>query len=345
MVTLTNILFAAAPTLDNFIGKMIYALYEAIGNFGWTVVVFTLILKTVLLPLDIWQKRATVKNNRIMKKMKPQLAKLQKQYANDRQTYGAKQMELYKKEGYSLFGACLPMLATIVIFFVVFSGFNATVKYKNELVTYNLAEAYNELSQEYGGTIPEEVKSETLLEVYNENLEGWLWIKNVYRPDAFFNMVPTYKQYSGTGIGQMRASMPDNFNETGDYNTLLGPVMEEYNMESPLDFKNWNGYLILPILAIGLNMLSMVFMKNSQPEQPVQMGPDGQPMNNAATMKMMQYIMPLMMGVFAVLYSAAFTIYMFVSALFSVIFNLIFNLINSKVEKKLEQAALPSHRR
>ena len=254
MVTITNFLFAAAPTLDNFIGKMIYALYEAIGSFGWTVVVFTLILKTILLPLDIWQKRATVKNNRIMKKMKPQLEKLQKQYANDRQTYSAKQMELYKKEGYSLFGACLPMLLTIVIFFIVFGGFNATVKYKNEMVTYNLAEAYNDGA-----------RGDDLVAVYNENLEGWLWIKNVYRPDAPFNVVPTYKQYSGTGIGQMRASMPDNFNETGDYDTLLGPVMEEYNMNNLLDFKNWNGYLILPILAIILNLLSMVFMKNTQP--------------------------------------------------------------------------------
>ena len=122
-------------------------------------------------------------------------------------------------------------------------------------------------------------------------------------------------------------------------------VMEEYNMNNFLDFKNWNGYLILPILAIILNLLSMVFMKNTQPEQPTQLGPDGQPMNNAASMKMMQYMMPIMMGVFAVLYSAAFTIYMFMSALFSVIFNLIFNTINNKVEKKLEQAALPSHRR
>ena len=49
-----NILTANAPELTNFIGKFIYIMYNAIGNFGWTVVVFTIILKVILSPLDFW---------------------------------------------------------------------------------------------------------------------------------------------------------------------------------------------------------------------------------------------------------------------------------------------------
>ena len=58
-----NILTANAPELTNLIGKFIYIMYNAIGNFGWTVVVFTIILKVILSPLDFWQKHVTRKNN------------------------------------------------------------------------------------------------------------------------------------------------------------------------------------------------------------------------------------------------------------------------------------------
>ena len=57
MVNLTQVLISSAPVLSNWIGKLIYLLYQGIGNFGWTVVVFTICLKVILSPLDIWQKR------------------------------------------------------------------------------------------------------------------------------------------------------------------------------------------------------------------------------------------------------------------------------------------------
>ena len=59
-----------------------------------------------------------------MEKMRPQLEKLQKQYANDQNTYNAKMMEMYKKNGYSMLGACLPMIVTLVIFMIVLGAFS-----------------------------------------------------------------------------------------------------------------------------------------------------------------------------------------------------------------------------
>ncbi len=335
MVTLVNTLISEAPVLDNFVGKLIHLLYGLFNNFGWTVVVFTLILKTVLLPLDIWQKKVTVKNNKVMKRMQPQLEKLQKQYQGNREMYSAKQMELYKKEGYSIFGSCLPMIFTLVVFIVVFNGFYKTVKYQNEVITYELAEMYNDGA-----------RGEELADFYGTKLESWLWIRNVYMPDTLWaDTVPSYTQYSGSKLGQLRAEFPSNFNELGDYNTLVGPAMDRYNKKDWKDFGKANGLLILPILAIILNFLTSAMMKNSQPVQPAQMGPDGNPVNNQASMKMLQYTMPLMIGVFSLFYSSAFTIYLFVSALYTGIFNLIFNTFNTRAEKKEEEKSALSYRR
>ena len=54
---------------------------------------------------------------------------------------------------------------------------------------------------------------------------------------------------------------------------------------------------------------------------------------------MMQYFMPIMIGVFALLYSGAFTIYMFVSSLMAILFQLTFNIIGYLVDLKRGEAA------
>ena len=108
----------------NWIGKIIQWLIEGVGLVGIGVIVFTLILKTVVLPLDVFSRVKTKKQALMMEKMRPQMEKLQKQYANDKQMYNQKVMELQKQNGFSMLGACLPMIVSLVIFMVVFSAFS-----------------------------------------------------------------------------------------------------------------------------------------------------------------------------------------------------------------------------
>ena len=107
----------------NWIGKLISWLFDIFsgvsGGVIIGVVVFTLCLKTIVLPLDIYSKVKTKKQSLIMEKMRPQMEKLQKQYANDKTMYSQKVMELQKQNGYSPLGACLPMIVSLVIFIVV----------------------------------------------------------------------------------------------------------------------------------------------------------------------------------------------------------------------------------
>ena len=91
--------------------------YVAIG-----ILIFSLILKIIPLPLDIYSRTATKKNNLKMEKMRPELEKLQKQYANNKELYSQKMMALYKKEGYSAFATCLPSILSIVFFINKSSG-------------------------------------------------------------------------------------------------------------------------------------------------------------------------------------------------------------------------------
>ncbi len=133
----------------NWIGQIIRWLIESIGIVAVGIIVFTLILKTIVLPLDIYSRIKTKKQALVMEEMRPQMEKLQKQYANDKQMYNQKVAELQKKSGASMFGACLPMIVSLVIFMVVFSAFSTYSQYAN-LENYNgMVRAYNAAVEKY----------------------------------------------------------------------------------------------------------------------------------------------------------------------------------------------------
>lgn len=133
----------------NWIGEIIKFLVEGIGITAVGVIIFTLILKMIVMPLDVFSKVKTKKQSLIMKRMRPQMEKLQKQYANDKAMYNQKVMELYKKNGYSMLGICLPTVVSLVVFMVVFSQFSTYSQYANLELYRGMVTAYNEVAQEY----------------------------------------------------------------------------------------------------------------------------------------------------------------------------------------------------
>ena len=133
----------------NWIGKIIQWLIEGVSIVGLGIILFTLILKTIVLPLDIYSRYKMKKQSLLMKAMRPQMEKLQKQYANDKQMYNQKVMELQRSHGISMFGACLPMIVSLVIFILVFNAFSTYSQYAN-LQSYNaMVDGYNASVQQY----------------------------------------------------------------------------------------------------------------------------------------------------------------------------------------------------
>ena len=133
----------------DWLGKFAQAIIEGVGSIGFGIIVFTLVLKAITLPFDIYQRVKMRKQNLVMKQMQPELEKLQKQYANDKNMYNQKMMELYKKNGYSMFGACLPMILSLVILIVAFQGFRTYSQYSNLSMYENMSSVYNAAILEY----------------------------------------------------------------------------------------------------------------------------------------------------------------------------------------------------
>lgn len=125
------------------LGQFARVIIEGVGVLGAGIIVFTLVLKAITLPFDIYQRVKMRKQTLLMRQMQPDLEKLQQQYKDDKNMYNQKMMELYKKNGYSMLGACLPMLISLVILIVAFQGFRTYSNYANLKMYVNMSHEYN----------------------------------------------------------------------------------------------------------------------------------------------------------------------------------------------------------
>ena len=140
-----NIIPFIQPQPANFLVTIIMWLVGITSSVAGGIILFTLLLKLITTPFDVMSKISTRKNAIKMEKMRPELEKLQKQYADDKKLYQQKMMALYKKNGYSMFGACLPTIITLVIFIVAITGFNNYSSYQNLTYFYNMSNSYNQV--------------------------------------------------------------------------------------------------------------------------------------------------------------------------------------------------------
>lgn len=149
-----NYVIQNAVQLD-WIGEIIQSLIKACGSIGLGVIVFTLILKLITLPFDIISRVSTKKNSVMMEKMRPELEKLQRQYSNNAQLYQRKMQDLYKKNGYSPFSACLPTILNLVFFIVVIGQFSTYSHYANLQLFCDMSVAYQASIDEFCDANPD----------------------------------------------------------------------------------------------------------------------------------------------------------------------------------------------
>jgi YidC/Oxa1 family membrane protein insertase len=91
-------------------------LHSIIGNWGWAIIVMTILIKSAFYPLNHASARSMAK----MKIVAPKMKALQEQYGSDKQQLQLKMMELYKQEKINPLGGCLPILVQIPVFIALY---------------------------------------------------------------------------------------------------------------------------------------------------------------------------------------------------------------------------------
>ncbi|MEW5826627.1 MAG: membrane protein insertase YidC [Candidatus Bipolaricaulota bacterium] len=90
-------------------------LYRATGNYGWAIILFTILTRVLLYPLMRKQIHSMAK----MQRLQPKMKQIQERFKDDRQLMQQRLMELYRKEGINPMGGCLPMVVQLPIIFVI----------------------------------------------------------------------------------------------------------------------------------------------------------------------------------------------------------------------------------
>lgn len=114
-------LVPAIPIWDQYVDFVEWVLLQLgtfLGNGGLAIIAFTIIVKTILLPLTIKSTRSA----KAMQELGPKIKEIQKKHGSDRQAASAETMALYQQFGVNPMAGCLPMLIQMPIFFGVYFG-------------------------------------------------------------------------------------------------------------------------------------------------------------------------------------------------------------------------------
>lgn len=328
-------------------------------NYGWTILLFTILVKFVLTPLDFGVKYTTKKQTLIQKKCAPQIAKLQKKYGSDANMIKVQTNSLYKREGLNAGVGCIVMLVnmilTMVIFFTLYSSLRKVSAYEaisqyeqveasysasfyqsivddiEEVTSIDEAKTYfqEHKEDEEFKAFYESATSKALAaakQTWNNVKSSWLWIDNIWVSDSPTNPFPNYESLKAiANNGGYGEYVENNIDET-TCNLLSNNITGESAK---------NGYYILAILAGIVTFLSQFIMElnNNLKNKKANKLAKNSEKTNGMSMKVMKIVLPIIMVVFVLTTSAAFGIYILSSNIASIAFGSIISLIIDKMTK------------
>jgi len=128
-----------APRLDRtvdyglltILAKPVYVImswiHSVVGNWGWTIVLFTLLVKAVFYKLSDTQFRSMAK----MREFAPRIKALRERYGDDREKLNKAMMELYRDEKFNPLGGCLPILVQLPVFIALYWVLIESVEFRH----------------------------------------------------------------------------------------------------------------------------------------------------------------------------------------------------------------------
>ncbi len=327
--------------MNELLKSILDGIYGFVGNYGLSIIFFTLLIKLCLLPLDYKSR----KGMRKMSALAPKQAELQKKYGHDQEKLNRKLQELYRKEGASPMAGCWPMLLTMPILFAMYAAMRYMANEQLVQQTFDLL-----------------LGNEVVFEPF-------LWVKNLWMPDSpFSGSWPTLQSlqmveekqwlsiFNALGADQVTAlaerlgvaeltaaSFHKGEALTATINAIapLLPVAKESAflrlnllLTELVVVDNFNGLFILPILSAisQFTMTKLTEMKNPTPAPAA--NADGQPQPNTGAF--MKWFFPLFSLWICASSNAAFALYWVITNIFSLVSNL---LINWKLDADEKKAA------
>lgn len=280
------------------LGFIIRMIYDLVQNYGLSIILFTIVVKLILMPLQAKSQKAMKKQQKIQ----PIVAELQKKYANDQQKLQAEMMKVYKENGVSMTGGCLPLLIQFPILIGLYSVIRRPITYikginfSDETVIERVKTVLSQMTEKFPEVVGKlaSLSPEQLQKNYQIQLSTWadkLGLAKDYGWHINFNFLGL--DLSGVPSSAISAISRGDFSNIG---TVL--------------------LILIPIFAVLTTWLSMRQSQKLTQNPNVKQNDDDPTQSMSKSMNMM---MPIMTGFFTFSLPSGIGIYWIISSLMQII--------------------------
>lgn len=277
--------------LSNLFGYLLNFFYNLIGNYGLAIILFSLVVKLLMIPLSIKQQKSQEKSMKLQDEMK----QIQFKYKNDPEKLNQETMALYKRENMSPFSGCLLAIVQMILLFSVFYMVREPLTYmkkidkeeinnyvnvlKEENMVQNqayaqiavISEANNIKQSQENDQMELNDGQKKLQEVMGDNIDNICTNMNLL--DIDLSKVPTqskedYKVYiipilyvissfisiKLTTTMQNRKKKDNNVIEVTEKSEINEE--DDKNEEDPMAQANKNMSLLMPVMAVSISLIA-----------------------------------------------------------------------------------------
>ena len=313
----------------NIFGYVLNFLYQLIGNYGLAIILFSILVKVVMIPLTMKQQKTMKKNE----KMQAEMKKLQFKYKNDPEKMNQEVMALYKREGMSPFSGCLSSIVQLILLFSVFLLVRSPLTYMVKLDTDVISKMESFVSEEGANNAYKEI--EIIQYVKNYKPEG-----DSVRVDSNGNAKNTDsvgKDNENEVVAEGKFDI-NQYREQVDLNMdFFGIDLTQVPTQNLTDWKT----LIIPILYVISSVASIKLSTAKNKKKDDNLITDGKnnseekeynPMEDAN--KTMLWMMPIMSVSIAIIAPLGLALYWLMNNILMIIERLVLNKIFDKEEAK-----------
>ena len=322
--------------IATIIGAMLNAIYSVIGNFGWSIILLSLIIKVLLLPLEIKGRITNIKTSKIADKQKI----IQEKYKNNQQAFNQAMIDLYKEEGMSPMaplGGCLMVIIQLLVMIGIIIVVVSPLKYIKGLTTEEIDSKYSQIVEARvtkltsEGKSEEEAKTEAQKDIRQKEM---VIIRELGSTDEKVNINMEFLGLDLTSIPSETIKSISDLKEPKNLGIISIPIL----------------YIVMSFISFGVaqkdmehmrqqsknkddNVVKVIEDKKENEDEEKFTGEDFQDAMMTSN-KMMKYILPIMIFSVSMVTSLGISIYWAFNSMVDILkIYLLKHIVNKKLEK------------
>ena len=191
----------------NIFGYLLNIINDFVGNYGLAIILFTVIIKILMLSLSIKQQKTMKKSAKIQEQVKI----LQFKYKNDPEKLNREMMDLYKKENMSPFSGCLSTIVQFILLISIFYMVRFPLTYM-EKIDKNQLDTYVQQMKDDGMAVSQAYSEIDIVREIN-------YLKDKFPEDENLNKINLNMQFFGLDLGKIPQQ------NLGDWTVYIIPIL------------------------------------------------------------------------------------------------------------------------